>query len=210
MIRITMKISSKGSGVDSLRAIPLRRKPLCHPVPPTYLQMQTILLAALCCPPRVAAIDTLRLVHAKARATFRTGPLACFLGDKILYADGTDALLICDEADSVLRPVTFVHMKQVSAGILGAGEAELMSAGGKFLAVINGTSKASVRLVEVAFAATRTGLVFPNVSTAQAAIKAARRDDHRVLRLYLRDFVGHTVPPVPGSCGANCRLSSSF
>jgi hypothetical protein len=133
-------------------------------------------------------------VHTKARTAFRAGPLYFFLGDKILDSDTPDTLLICDEADSVLYPVALVHLKQVGTGIFSAGKTELVAAVSKLFTVIDDASKACVRLVEVTFSATRTRLLLSNVSAAQAAIKAARRDDHRVTCLNLNDLVRHCFP----------------
>lgn len=138
-------------------------------------------------------------MHAKARATRRAGPLACFLGDKILYADGLDARQIGDDADAVFCPVAIVKMPQFRAGILVAGNAERMAARGKRFAVLDGTSQARVRFVEVTAATAGARVAIPNECAAQAAIHATRRDDQRITWLSLWGFDWHGVYLVPGA-----------
>jgi hypothetical protein len=125
------------------------------------------------------------------------------LGDKAVYADGPDALEICEHAYPVFCAVAVIKMQQIGAGIIGAGPAELMTAGGKFFTVLYGTGKARVRLVAVAPPATGARMAIPNECAAEAAIHAARCNDRRITCLNSRDFVRHAVPIIPGASVAH-------
>jgi hypothetical protein len=153
--------------------------------------------------PCAAAVDALGLVHAEERATYRAGPLGCLLDDKALYPDSLDALEICENAYPVFCAVAVIEMQQIDARVFGAGRAELMTAGGKFLTVPYGTSKARVRLVAVAPPATGARIAVPNECAAEAAIHAARRNDRRITCLNSRDFVRHAVPVISGASVAH-------
>jgi hypothetical protein len=120
-------------------------------------------------------------------------------------SDGLDAFQICDDTYSISCLVAAVKVKQISAGKLGAGKAELMAAGGKLFAVFYGTSKTRIRLVAVPSPTSGARLVISNVCTAQAAIHATRRNDHRVPDLNFHNFVWHTVLLVSGANAAKCR-----
>jgi hypothetical protein len=118
----------------------------------------------------VAAVDALRLVHAKAEATFRAGPSGGFLGYKTPHSDSLDALQICKDTYRVSCTIAVVKVKQDRAGNPGTGIAELIATRGELLAGLNGTSYAGVRFVAVCSPATGAGAAIPYVGTAQAAI----------------------------------------
>jgi hypothetical protein len=138
--------------------------------------------AGLANAPRVTAMYALRLVHAKACATAGTAPPHGFLGDEALSSDSLDALQIRDDAHSVSGPVAAVETKQIRAGILGAGEAELMAIGGERFAGPDGTEEARLRLVAVIPSATGARVAISNERAAQEAIHATWCNERRVTR----------------------------
>lgn len=58
----------------------------------------------------MAAVDALRLVHAKGRAALWTAPLGCFRGDEALCSDGLDAREVLDDTHPVPRLVAGVKV----------------------------------------------------------------------------------------------------
>lgn len=114
----------------------------------------------------MAAVDALRLVHAKACAAYYAGPLGCVLGRKALHSNSLDAPQIGDDANSVFCAIAAVKMQQISAREFGAGKAELMATGEKLPTVFDGTSKAGVRLVAATSPATGARVVISNECAA--------------------------------------------
>jgi len=149
--------------------------------------------------PRVAALDALRLVHAKQRAAFQAGPLGCLLGDESPCSHGLDARQVREDAYSVFSAIAAVKTQQICAGIPGAGNAKSMAAGCKFLTILDGTCKTHIRLVAVTASATGAGVAVSNECAAQAAIHATWRHDHRIICLNSLDLVRHAVPPIPAA-----------
>ena len=143
-------------------------------------------LANLPCP---AAVDALRLVHAKQRATTGAGPFDRFLCHELLDPNGFDSLQVFNDADTVLGSVAAIEVYQISAGELGTGNTELMVARCKLFAVLDCTGQASVRLVGVAASATWTWLALSNVCAAQTAIDPARCNKQRGVCLNLRTHI---------------------
>jgi hypothetical protein len=103
-------------------------------------------------------------VHAQALAAFRAGPFFHFLGNKKIRSDSLDALQVCDDAYPVPGAVTEVEVKQFSTWITGAGSAELVPAGGEFLAILDGTIKARGCLVFDSSPAAGARVAISNVS----------------------------------------------
>jgi hypothetical protein len=141
----------------------------------------------------VAAVHTVRFVHAEERAALPADPLDAFFGNKGLYTDSLDALQVCDGADTVAGLIAPVKAQQDSTGKFGAGKAKLVAAGSTFRAVPDCTGKARVRLVPVASPAARTRPAIPDIRPAQAAIQSARCNEDRVHSLSLDAFGFHGV-----------------
>ena len=153
-------------------------------------------------------------MHAQTGTAFRAGPSGCILGNETLHPGSLDALQVGEDADPIPRPVADVETKQARAGIAGTGKAELLTACGELITVLDDASQAGVRLVTHLSPATGAGITIPVVGAAQAAIDATRRNDQRVCNLNLHDFVWHTVLPVSGkprlprSCrGSQCQAA---
>ena len=130
-------------------------------------------------------------MHAKECAALPAQPIGMFRGYECLYSTSLDALQIYDDAYPVAGPVTAVKVQQIGTGKPGAGKAKPMSAGGTLPAILDGTTKARVRLVPVASPATGTGPAIPHVCSAQAAIYAARCDEHCVTSMNTHVGVCH-------------------
>jgi len=136
-------------------------------------------------------------VYAKARAALRAGPFGGFLFNKPTRPDRLEALQVGDDAYPVPGAVTEVKMTQFSARITGAGIAKLIPAGGELFTILDGTIKARVRLVAGFPPATGTRISIPDIGAAQAAVYAARRNDHCIPELNLLDPAWHAFPPIP-------------